>query len=161
MPHRPDRQSVGAVCKILLVDGVRPAIAHDRDTLTGVAASAETIGFCVVAWEIVALVARAPHDRMLLASRFGVLLSTFLEEGDTVDAGTVSRIAQEIRAEIGEAPLSRKREADVEIDSQPMPLDGGHGTPVSITQGLEPLPAGATCCGQNSRAGWGFTTTST
>jgi len=83
-----------------------------------------------------------PRRINMLCNR--VLLSTFLEEGDTVDAGTVSRIAQEIRAEIGEAPLSRKREADVEIDSQPMPLDGGHGTPVSITQGLEPLPAGAT-----------------
>ena len=52
------------------------AIAHDHDTLTAVAASAETLGFVVVAWEIVTLVARAPHDRMLLASRFGVLLST-------------------------------------------------------------------------------------
>lgn len=53
------------------------AIAYDRETLTAAAASAETLGFCVVAWEIVSLVARAPHDRMLLASRFGVLLSTF------------------------------------------------------------------------------------
>jgi len=53
------------------------AIAHDRDTLTWIAATAETVGFVVVAWEIVALVVRAPHDRMLLASRFGVLLSTF------------------------------------------------------------------------------------
>ena len=53
------------------------AIANDRDTLTWLAASAETAGFLLVAWELVALVVRAPHDRMLLASRFGVLLSTF------------------------------------------------------------------------------------
>ncbi len=52
-------------------------IAHDHDTLTWVAATAETVGFAVVAWELLALVVRAPHDRMLLASRFGVLLSTF------------------------------------------------------------------------------------
>jgi hypothetical protein len=51
-------------------------IAHDHETLTWVAAAAETTGFVIVAWEIVTLVARAPHDRMLLASRFGVLLST-------------------------------------------------------------------------------------
>jgi hypothetical protein len=53
------------------------AIAHDHDRLTWVAAAAETVGFVVVAWEIVTLVVQAPHDRMLLASRFGVLLSTF------------------------------------------------------------------------------------
>ena len=53
------------------------AIAHDHDTLTWVAAATETAGFAVVAWELVALVVRAPHGRMLLASRFGVLLSTF------------------------------------------------------------------------------------
>jgi hypothetical protein len=52
-------------------------IAHDHDRLTWVAAAAETAGFAVVAWEIVTLVVRAPHDRMLLASRLGVLLSTF------------------------------------------------------------------------------------
>ena len=52
------------------------AIAHGHDTLRWVAASAETAGFVVVAWEIVTLVVRAPADRMLLASRFGVLLST-------------------------------------------------------------------------------------
>ena len=52
------------------------AIAYDRETATWVAASAETVGFALVAWELVALVVRAPHDRMLLASRFGVLLST-------------------------------------------------------------------------------------
>jgi hypothetical protein len=53
------------------------AIAHGHDTATWVAATAETAGFAVVAWELVALVVRAPHGRMLLASRLGVLLSTF------------------------------------------------------------------------------------
>ena len=53
------------------------AIAHDRETATWIAASAETAGFLLVAWELVSLVVGAPHDRMLLASRFGVLLSTF------------------------------------------------------------------------------------
>lgn len=53
------------------------AIAHDQDTLTWVAAAAETAGFGVIAWELVALVVRAPSDRMLLASRSGVALSTF------------------------------------------------------------------------------------
>ena len=53
------------------------AIAHDDERLTWFAAAAETVGFAVVAWEIVTLVARAPRDRMLLASRFGILLSTF------------------------------------------------------------------------------------
>jgi hypothetical protein len=53
------------------------AIAHDHDRLTWIAAAAETAGFAIVAWEIVTLVVRAPHDRMLLASRFGILLSTF------------------------------------------------------------------------------------
>ena len=53
------------------------AIAHDHDTATWVAATAETAGFGVVAWELVTLVVRAPHGRMLLASRLGVLLSTF------------------------------------------------------------------------------------
>ncbi len=53
------------------------AIAHDHDRLTWIAAAAETAGFVVVAWEIITLVVQAPHDRMLLASRFGILLSTF------------------------------------------------------------------------------------
>jgi hypothetical protein len=53
------------------------AVAHDRDALTLVAAFLETAGFVVVAWELVALVMRAPRGRMLLASRVGVLLSTF------------------------------------------------------------------------------------
>ncbi|MCZ7590100.1 MAG: hypothetical protein M5U27_14845 [Gaiella sp.] len=53
------------------------AIAHGYDTVTWVAAAVETAGFLVVAWELVALVVGAPHDRMLLASRFGVLLATF------------------------------------------------------------------------------------
>jgi hypothetical protein len=35
------------------------------------------LGFVLVAWEIGALVARAPRGRMLLASRFGVAASTF------------------------------------------------------------------------------------
>jgi hypothetical protein len=53
------------------------AIAYDRETATWIAATVETAGFLLVAWELVALVVRAPHDRMLLASRSGVLLSTF------------------------------------------------------------------------------------
>jgi hypothetical protein len=53
------------------------AIAYERDSVTWIAAAAETAGFLIVAWELVALVVRAPHDRMLLASRSGVLLSTF------------------------------------------------------------------------------------
>jgi hypothetical protein len=53
------------------------AIAYDREALTWIAAALETAGFLLVAWELVALVAHAPHDRMLLASRSGVLLSTF------------------------------------------------------------------------------------
>jgi hypothetical protein len=52
-------------------------IAHDHDRVTWIAATLETAGFVLVAWEIVTLVVRAPHDRMLLASRMGVLLSTF------------------------------------------------------------------------------------
>jgi hypothetical protein len=51
------------------------AIAEGRDDLIWPAASAETVGFLLVAWELVALVARAPRGRMLLASRTGVLLS--------------------------------------------------------------------------------------
>ena len=31
MPHRPDRQSIGAVRKVLLVDGVRAPIAHNGE----------------------------------------------------------------------------------------------------------------------------------
>ena len=53
------------------------AIANDREALTRIAAALETAGFLLVAWELVALVTHAPHDRMLLASRSGVLLSTF------------------------------------------------------------------------------------
>ncbi|HET6682209.1 MAG TPA: hypothetical protein VFG75_00800 [Gaiella sp.] len=53
------------------------AIAHDLQTTTWIAAAAETTGFALVAWELVALVARAPRGRMLLASRFGVAASTF------------------------------------------------------------------------------------
>ena len=53
------------------------AIAHDLDTTTWIAAAAVTLGFVLVAWEVVALVARAPRGRMLLASRFGVAASTF------------------------------------------------------------------------------------
>jgi hypothetical protein len=52
-------------------------IANDDEPVTWIAAAAETAGFAVVVWEIVTLVVRAPHDRMLLASRVGVLLSTF------------------------------------------------------------------------------------
>jgi hypothetical protein len=52
-------------------------IANDDEPVTWIAAAAETAGFAVVVWEIVTLVVRAPHDRMLLASRIGILLSTF------------------------------------------------------------------------------------
>ena len=52
-------------------------IANDHEPVTWIAAAAETTGFAVVVWEIVTLVVRAPHDRMLLASRIGILLSTF------------------------------------------------------------------------------------
>ncbi len=51
-------------------------IARDHDTVTWVAATAETAGFALVAWELIALLVRAPHDRMLLASRFGIAAST-------------------------------------------------------------------------------------
>jgi hypothetical protein len=53
------------------------AIAHDLDVTTWLAAAAVALGFVLVAWEIGALVARAPRGRMLLASRFGVAASTF------------------------------------------------------------------------------------
>jgi hypothetical protein len=53
------------------------AIAHDLGTTTWIAAAAETTGFVLVGWELVAFVARAPRGRMLLASRFGVAASTF------------------------------------------------------------------------------------
>jgi len=53
------------------------AIAHDLDTTTWLAAAAVALGFVLVAWEVAALVARAPRGRMLLASRFGVAASTF------------------------------------------------------------------------------------
>ncbi|HET7744115.1 MAG TPA: hypothetical protein VFK76_05175 [Gaiellaceae bacterium] len=52
-------------------------IANDRSSLIWPAATAETAGFVVVAWELMAMVVRAPRGRMLLASRAGVLLSTF------------------------------------------------------------------------------------
>ncbi len=51
-------------------------IAREHDTVAWVAATAETAGFVLVAWELIALLARAPHDRMLLASRFGIAAST-------------------------------------------------------------------------------------
>jgi hypothetical protein len=53
------------------------AIAHDLDVTTWLAAAAVALGFVLVAWELGALVARAPRGRMLLASRFGVAASTF------------------------------------------------------------------------------------
>jgi hypothetical protein len=53
------------------------AIAHDLQTTTWITAGAESTGFALVAWELVALVVRAPRGRMLLASRFGVAASTF------------------------------------------------------------------------------------
>jgi hypothetical protein len=51
-------------------------IAHDRETITWIAAAVETAGFLLVAWELLALVTGAPQGRMLLASRFGVAAST-------------------------------------------------------------------------------------
>jgi hypothetical protein len=53
------------------------AIAHDLQTTTWITAGAESTGFALVAWELVALVVRAPRGRMLLASHFGVAASTF------------------------------------------------------------------------------------
>jgi len=52
------------------------AIAHDLERAVWVSAAAETAGFFLVAWELTALVVRAPRGRLLLASRTGVLLST-------------------------------------------------------------------------------------
>lgn len=51
-------------------------IAHDLEPLVWSAATAETVGFVLVAWEVTSLAFRAPAGRMLLASRTGVLLST-------------------------------------------------------------------------------------
>lgn len=51
-------------------------IAHDVATLIWVSACAETLGFALVAWELVTLALRAPRGRMLLASRAGIVLST-------------------------------------------------------------------------------------
>jgi hypothetical protein len=51
-------------------------IAEDHDWLLWPAAFAETVGFVLIAWELVALVLRAPRGRVLLASRTGVALST-------------------------------------------------------------------------------------
>jgi hypothetical protein len=51
-------------------------IAHDADPLIWPAAIAEALGFLIVAWELVALAARAPRGRLLLTSRAGVVLST-------------------------------------------------------------------------------------
>ncbi|HEY5296140.1 MAG TPA: hypothetical protein VIJ70_11750 [Gaiellaceae bacterium] len=51
-------------------------IAHDVATLIWVSACAETLGFAIIAWELVALAMRAPRGRMLLASRAGIVLST-------------------------------------------------------------------------------------
>ena len=51
-------------------------IARDLDGLIWPAATAETIGFLLVAWELVALSVRAPRGRLLLASRSAVVLST-------------------------------------------------------------------------------------
>jgi hypothetical protein len=56
--------------------GLAFAIARSHETVTWIAATAETAGFLLVAWEVGALVAGAPRDRMLLASRFGVAAST-------------------------------------------------------------------------------------
>lgn len=50
-------------------------IAGNARWLLWPAAVAETAGLVLVAWELLALVLRAPRDRMLLASRGGVALS--------------------------------------------------------------------------------------
>jgi hypothetical protein len=52
------------------------AIAHDLEWLLWPTAGAETAGFLLIGWELVALALRAPRGRLLLASRTGVLLST-------------------------------------------------------------------------------------
>lgn len=51
-------------------------IAHDLDDVIWPTATAETLGFLLVAWQLIAMALRAPRGRMLLASRSGVLLST-------------------------------------------------------------------------------------
>ncbi|HZQ64745.1 MAG TPA: hypothetical protein VFA66_05930 [Gaiellaceae bacterium] len=51
-------------------------VARGLDALIWPTAAAETLGFVLVAWELVALVLRAPRGRLLLASRAGILLST-------------------------------------------------------------------------------------
>lgn len=51
-------------------------IARDAGPLLWPAATVETAGFALVAWEVAALTLRAPRGRLLLASRTGALLST-------------------------------------------------------------------------------------
>jgi hypothetical protein len=51
------------------------AIAFDVRPLISATAPIESIGFVLVAWELLALVARAPRGRQLLASRLGISLS--------------------------------------------------------------------------------------
>lgn len=51
-------------------------IARSAGWLVWPAAAAETAGLALVAWELLALVVHAPRNRMLLASRGGILLST-------------------------------------------------------------------------------------
>lgn len=51
-------------------------IAQGLEPLVWSAAAVETAGFALIAWEVAALALQAPRDRMLLASRTGVLLST-------------------------------------------------------------------------------------
>lgn len=65
-------------------------IARDLEPLVWSAATVETIGFALVAWEVTALVLRAPASRMLLASRTGVLLSTLHAAAALVFGGALA-----------------------------------------------------------------------
>ena len=65
-------------------------IAHDVDPLIWTAAPAETLGFALVAWELLGYAVRAPRGRMLLASRSGVALSTLHAAAALVFGGALA-----------------------------------------------------------------------
>lgn len=75
---RNDASWRGWVALPLLCAGpaLAAGIAYDLEEVLWAAATAETLGFLIVAWELVALALRAPRGRMLLASRTGICLST-------------------------------------------------------------------------------------
>lgn len=65
-------------------------IAHDLDAVVWPTAAAETVGFALVAWELVSLAVRAPSGRMLLASRSGIVLSTLHAAAALVFGGALA-----------------------------------------------------------------------